>query len=360
MLKFANNHSVFYTDLKSRVNEYFRKGNISKQGNNHLYFKATLFIVTFITLYIILVFYTPISWLSLLLCCLLGVCAAGIGFNIMHDGGHGSFSKNKTVNRFGALTLNLLGGSSFMWNIKHNQLHHTFTNVEGHDDDIENEPFIRMQKSQRRLWFQRFQHYYWIVIYGFMYLAWVFYLDFMKYFSRSIGAKKNLRMNPVQQTGFWATKLFFCIVFIVIPLMMMPISHFITGFLVFTFTTGIIISVVFQLAHSVEGPEFIMVDEHNSLLENDWAAHQVKTTANFATHNRIIAFLTGGLNHQIEHHLFPLISHVHYPKISQIVKSTCKEHKLPYYEYPTLSAAIASHVRFLKRMGDESWEAKAD
>jgi linoleoyl-CoA desaturase len=349
-LKFPGNQSAFYTDLKTRVNAYFEKNNLNKHGNAFLYFKAVLFLVAFFTVYALLVFFTPAPWLSILLCMILGVTAAAIGFNIMHDGGHGSLSSNKTINRLAALTLNMLGGSAFLWNIKHNQLHHTFTNVEGHDDDIENEPFIRMQSSQKAYWFQRFQHIYWVIVYGLMYLAWVFYLDFVKYFRKRIGGRDNIRMMLSQHLGFWITKLAYIGLFIVLPLFFIKTGHFIIGFLIFTFTTGLIISIIFQLAHGVEGPEFINPENTNTL-HYDWATHQIKTTANFATRNPLITFFTGGLNYQIEHHLFPQISHVHYPKLSEIVRATCREHGLTYHEWPTMRQAVVSHIKFLKRMG---------
>jgi linoleoyl-CoA desaturase len=349
-IKFPGNQSAFYTDLKARVNAYFEKNKLSKHGNTYLLIKSALFLAIFCTVYAVLVFITPAAWLSILLCIILGITASAIGFNIMHDGGHGSLSSNKFINRLAALTLNMLGGSSFLWNIKHNQLHHTFTNVEGHDDDIENEPFIRMQSSQKAYWFQRFQHIYWVVIYGLMYLAWVLYLDFVKYFRRRIGSRENISMTWQQHLGFWFTKMAFIGIFIVLPLFFMSTGHFITGFMIFTFTTGLIISVIFQLAHGVEGPEFIN-PESEKTLQYDWATHQVKTTANFATKNPVITFFTGGLNFQIEHHLFPQISHVHYPKLSRIVRETCRDHGLKYHEWPTMRQAVVSHIRFLKKMG---------
>jgi linoleoyl-CoA desaturase len=316
-----------------------------------LFIKAGLFLSAFVATYIILVFFTPATLIAALLCVVMGIITAAIGFNIMHDGGHGSFSGNKAVNRMAALTLNMLGGSAFMWNIKHNMLHHTYTNIEGHDDDIENEPFIRMGKTQRLRKMHRFQHIYWVFIYGFMYMGWIFFLDFRKYFRRKIGAKQNISMSVPQHIGFWLTKAIYISLFIVLPLLFLKALPFIIGYFVFAFTTGIVISVVFQLAHAVEGPEFVQPNGEQEILENDWAVHQVITTANFATQSKVIAFFTGGLNHQIEHHLFPKISHVYYPQLSVIVKETCKKHGIRYVDQPTVFKAVASHIRFLKKMG---------
>ncbi len=350
-IKFNSNQSAFYTDLKSKVNQYFQQRKKKTHGDSRLYIKAALFLTSFLACYIVLVFFTPSTLIAALMCVFLGLITAAIGFNIMHDGGHGSFSGSKTVNRMAALTLNMLGCSAFMWNIKHNMIHHTYTNIEGHDDDIDNEPFIRMATSQPLYKMHRYQHLYWVFIYGFMYMGWIFFLDFQKYFSKEIGAKKNISMTVAQHIGFWMTKVIYIGLFIVLPLLFLNFLPFIIGYFVFAFTTGLIISVVFQLAHGVEHIDFIKVKEGQESLENDWAVHQVTTTSNFATRNKIVAFFTGGLNHQIEHHLFPKVSHVYYSDLSKIVRNTCKDHGLTYVEQPTVFKAVASHIRFLKRMG---------
>jgi len=230
-------------------------------------------------------------------------------------------------------------------------VHHTYTNIDGHDDDIENEPFLRMCLSQRKRKMHKYQHIYWFLIYGFTYISWVFLLDFNKYFSRRIGAKDNIQISLKSHIGFWMTKVLYVFTFIILPLMFVSTLHLIIGYLVFSFTTGIVISVVFQLAHAVENLEFIEEKEEKQVLENDWAIHQMVTTSNFATRSRIVAFFTGGLNHQIEHHLFPKISHVYYPELSKIVRTVCAEYGIAYMEQPTVVHAIASHVRFLKKMG---------
>jgi linoleoyl-CoA desaturase len=348
-IKFNGNNSPFYTDLKDKVDNYFRQHKIDPHGNTKIYIKSAVYIVAFVACYVTLVFFTPNAFFSILLSILFGLLTAAIGFNVMHDGGHGSYSPKKYLNRIAALSLNLLGGSSFLWNIKHNMIHHTFTNVEGHDDDISNEPFLRLSESQKKRKFHRFQHIYWVLIYGFMYFAWVFYLDLVKYFKKEIASKQNIKIDAKTHIGFWLTKILFITIFIIIPLQHMPWYSFLIGFGIWVYTTGLVTSTIFQLAHAVEETTF--VDGNTEVLENDWAVHQVKTTANFGSRSKILSFFTGGLNQQVEHHLFPRISHVHYPKLSLIVKETCNEHGLAYLEQPTLYQALVSHVRFLYRMG---------
>ena len=122
------------------------------------------------------------------------------------------------------------------------------------------------------------------------------------------------------------------------------------GFIIVHLTAGLIMSLIFNMAHLVEGAEQPLPDE-NLHIENVWVIHQLQTTANFARHNRLLNWFVGGLNFQVEHHLFPKISHIHYPAISKIVKQACEEFNVPYIEYPRMYQAVASHVNFLKQMG---------
>ncbi len=348
-IKFNGNSSAFYIDLKTRVDAYFREHKIDQHGNFKIYLKSAFYIISFLACYTVLVFFTPSTLISILLCIVFGLLTAGIGFNVMHDGGHGSYSPKKVVNKVAALSLNFLGGSSFLWNIKHNMIHHTFTNIDGHDDDILNEPFLRLCKSQKRKFYHRFQYIYWVFVYGLMYFGWVFILDIMKYFRRSIAAKNNIHFNFKTHVGFWLTKAFYIFMFIVLPLQFVHWYAFLIGFGIWVYTTGLVTSIVFQLAHAVEETNFI--DAKTGDLENDWAVHQVLTTANFGSRSKLLSFFTGGLNQQVEHHLFPRISHIHYPKLSPIVKATCQSHGLVYLEQPTFFHAFVSHVKYLYRLG---------
>ncbi|MFM9028084.1 MAG: fatty acid desaturase family protein [Bacteroidota bacterium] len=350
-LKFTGNNSAFYSELKQRVNKYFEEHGRSVHGGNAALVKAIVLIGGFLFLYALLAFrFLPYPW-DLLACIPLAFLTAGIGFNIMHDGAHGSLSSHPFLNRLAALSLNMLGASSFMWNIKHNVIHHTFTNVEDHDDDILNQPFFRMSPSQPHNRMHKWQHIYWPLGYGLMYVAWIFFLDIRKYFNKQIAEKTEIKIPFSVHVGFWVTKILYTLCFVVIPLQFYSVGEFLIGYLTYTFTTGIVISVIFQLAHTVEETTFVMPDSESGTLQNDWASHQVLTTANFATRNKIITWFVGGLNFQVEHHLFPRISHVHYPALSPIVQETCERHGLRYINQPTLWGAINSHVKFLQKLG---------
>lgn len=350
-VSFNNKQSPFFTSLKGKVNDYFSDNNIRTYGNKKLYIKSTIQISSAIILYVLLVFFNPGTLISILLCCLLGINLAVIGFNVMHEGGHQSFSRYKWLNTIGAYSLNVLGGNTFFWKIKHNISHHTYTNIDGMDSDIDLRPFMRLHENQSRLWIHKFQHFYCIVLYGMSYFAWVFWDDFQKYFTGKISPEQKKKMDVKEHLIFWITKIMYVGVYIVLPIFIVGILKALVGFAIICFVCGIAIAVVFQLAHVVEGTSFPQPDKVSNKIEQEWAIHQVNTTANFSTKSSVVSWLLGGLNFQVEHHLFPKISHVHYPKINQLVRKTCEEFKVNYLEYPSFFKAIYSHLSHIKKLG---------
>lgn len=349
--KFPKPLNSFSHELKERVHQYFEANNIASTGNAHLYTKAIILPLIYIALYVHLVFFTPPVWLALAECALMGLTVAAIGFNVMHDGGHGSFSNSPVLNRIAFFSLNILGGSAFMWNMKHNVIHHAYTNIDGLDDDIDARPFLRMSVTQRKLGMHRYQHIYFWFLYSLLYMFWVFFSDFKKYIRRKVGDVPLKKMKTSDHIIFWCSKLFFYFYIMVLPIYLLGFVPWLIGFLTLALTGGFVLSIVFQLAHTVEDASFPMPDEITHKMEDEWTIHQLKTTANFATNNKIICWYVGGLNFQVEHHLFPKISHVHYPAISRIVKQTCAEFGVGYIEYPKMVHAIASHVSYLKQVG---------
>lgn len=348
--KFAVVRPSFHVELKNRINEYFATTGKSTTGGARLFSKALFLILALAYVYIQLVFFTPAVWVSLLLCVVMGLLVASIGFNVMHDGGHGSFSTSTAVNKVAAITAEILGASHFMWNMKHNVIHHAYTNIDGIDDDIDAKPFLRMASTQEYYKMHRFQHIYFVALYAIFHLYWVLFSDYKKYFSGKIGEMPIKKMKPVDHITFWGFKLVHYALFFIIPIVVLGFKTWIIGFSVVTVITGFTLSIVFQLAHTVEHAEFPMPAEDGKL-QDEWAVHQLKTTANFATSNKLISWYVGGLNFQVEHHLFPKISHIHYPAINKIVKQACKEYNVVYIEYPKMIHAVASHVSFLREMG---------
>jgi linoleoyl-CoA desaturase len=353
MLKysFETHKDSFFKTLKEKVDQYFAEKKMDPSGNHTLYFKSALQIFSAVALYVVLVFFTPVPVVSLLLCIILGLNLSVIGFNVMHEGGHQSFSKHNWMNNASAYFLNVLGGNAYYWKIKHNVNHHTFTNIEGLDSDIDVKPFMRLHDGQPLQKYHRFQHVYWVVLYGISYLVWVFYEDFQKYFS----GKVNVNMEKKRVAGkehfiFWISKIMYVIFYIAIPVIMVGWLSWLIGFFIIAFVCGLAISIVFQLAHVVEGTNFYLTQTPDEQ-KQEWAIHQIGTTANFGTSSQLLFWLLGGLNFQIEHHLFPRVSHVHYPAISRMVKEACRESNIVYHEYSSMFKAITSHLVHLHRLG---------
>jgi linoleoyl-CoA desaturase len=348
MIKYDQTDNSFQEDLRRRVTRYFTASKKLQTGNWRLYLKSAILFSSVFVCYRYIVFVPTASWITLVLCALLGALFSLIGFNIMHDASHGSYSKRKWINFAMGLSLEMMGNSSYLWKRKHNIIHHTYTNT-AEDDDIDLPPFLRIRSDQPKRWFHKYQHYYAPALYAILYLYWVWYTDFKKYFTRKIGGHAIPPMRWWEHGIFWSSKLFHGTVMIAIP-----IEHFgewaLLGYAVFALTCGFIISIVFQLAHVVEGADFPTPDE-TGVIRSSWAVEQVRTTSNFAQKSVIAFWLFGGLNHQIEHHLFPKIAHVHYRKIAKIVRSACAEYGITYSSLP-LGKAIASHFRMLKACGN--------
>jgi linoleoyl-CoA desaturase len=289
---------------------------------------------------------------ALALCALLGYTMACIGFSVMHDANHGSYSTKPWLNDLLGMSMNFMGASSFFWKQKHNIIHHTYTNVDGIDDDIAKSPIIRQCESQRWVPAHKIQHLYLWPVYAMASIFWLFIMDFTKYFSRKIYTTEAWKLKLKNHIIFWATKILYVVFYMVLPVMVWGFLPWLAGFFLMHAFMGLTLSIVFQLAHVVENTEFetIALDETKHI-ETAWAEHQLKTTSNFAMDNKVVSWFVGGLNYQVEHHLFPKVSHIHYPALSKIVAQKCKEYNLPYNYYPTMFGALASHFRVMKWLG---------
>lgn len=352
--KFASTAVSFHSELKRRANEYFQSSGKKHTGNYKLYLKAIVLVIGFLGVYIHLIFFTPNPVVGILECIILGILAASIGFNVMHDGAHGSFSRRKWLNEMAGHSINFLGADVFLWKTKHNVIHHAFTNIDGVDDDIDARPFLRLCQTQKYHRIYRYQHIYFWFIYSLLYLNWVFVADYHKYFRGKVGELPLKKMKLIDHITFWASKAVFAFFFIVLPIFMVGFLPWLAGFLIAAMCTGFVLSIIFQLAHTVDDTHFPIPEGSTNRMEDEWAIHQLKTTANFATRNKFLSWFTGGLNYQIEHHLFPKISHIHYPEISKIIRQACEEFGVKYIEYPKMRKAIASHLTYLKSVGQQA------
>ena len=348
---FNNKNQAFYNTLKAEVDKYFNQRKVKKTGNWKLFLKSGVLIPSAIAIYIILLRFDWSITGIILLSALLGLAMAMIGFNVMHDACHGSFSSKKWVNQVFGFSINILGGNAFMWKQKHNIIHHTYTNVDGIDDDISFSKLIRSCETQQWMPVHRVQHLYLPIMYSLTSFAWMFGTDYVKYFTKKVHTTPMSKMDTSEHFIFWISKLINISYYIIIPLLLKGWLFWLLFFVSLHVVLGLVLAVVFQLAHIVEHTEFEVATIEPKMVESEWAVHQVKTTANFAPKNKIISWMVGGLNFQIEHHLFPRISHIHYPELSKIVKKTCEKFNLPYNQYPTMWSAFVSHYRMMRKLG---------
>lgn len=349
-LKFAGS-SEFQVELRRRIDEFFRSSGRRQRDCPQMYVKTAILLVLFAALYAVMVFVVQTWWQALPLAILLGLVTGAIGFNVQHDGSHHAYSNHDWINKLMAMTLDVIGGSSYHWYWKHLVYHHTYVNITGHDTDVDIGGLGRLTPHHRRLWFYRWQQFYIWPLYGFMAINWHLVGDFRDVIPGRIGEHKLPRPKGWELVIFVAGKVSFFALAFGIPLLFHPIWVVALFYAAAAMVLGLVLSVVFQLAHCVEQAEFPVPRQDTGRIENSWAIHQVETTVDFARRSRVASWLLGGLNFQIEHHLFPRICHINYPAISKVVEQTCLEFGVRYSEHKSFWSGVASHFRWLRRMG---------
>jgi linoleoyl-CoA desaturase len=354
-LKFANNQRDFVATLNRRVNDYFKNNNVSKHANREMVIKTFfMFLLHFIPYGLIVSGLVTSAWSLIGMTILMGLGLAGIGLSVMHDANHGAYSKTTWINNLIGYSMNLIGANAFNWKMQHNVLHHSYTNVLDEDEDISPRGALRLTPHSDWKKVHKYQFIYAWALYGLMTIVWLFFKDFTrlrKYQKNGMGKKHKANM-PLEWTIMIGTKLFYVGYIFIVPLLATDLAwwQIFIGIMGMHYLAGFILAIIFQPAHVIEGTEFPLPDESRTL-ENNWAVHQLLTTTNFGNNSRWFSWYVGGLNFQIEHHLFPNICHVHYRKIADIVKSTATEFGLPYKTSRTFVSALAAHARLLKQLG---------
>jgi linoleoyl-CoA desaturase len=352
---FATNHRDFSSTLNKRVNEYFKSNNVSRHANREMIIKTIFMFALYFIPYAFIVSEAVTSALGLIsLVGAMSLGLAGIGLSVMHDANHGAYSKKSWINTFIGYSLNLVGANAFNWKMQHNVLHHTFTNVHEEDEDISPRGVLRLAPHSAWKKIHRYQFIYAWFLYGLMTIVWLFFKDYeriVKYHKNGFAKKHNANI-----TNEWiilvSTKIFYIGYIFVIPVLITSLLwwQILLGVILMHYIAGFILAIIFQPAHVIEGTDFPLPDEKN-MLENNWAVHQLRTTTNFGNKSRWFSWYVGGLNFQIEHHLFPNICHVHYRKIADIVKTTAIEFGLPYKSARTFAGALHGHLRLLRQLG---------
>lgn len=352
-VKFERDTSQFMSTLRKNVNGYFKEKNISVHGNWTMVLKSAVMLTISLVPFVLLLTVPMAGWMIFPITVVIGIGLAGTGMSVMHDAAHNSFSKKGWINQLFGSTIMLLGTTIFNWKVQHNILHHTFTNIHGMDEDIAGRSVLRFTRHERLKKIHRFQFIYAFFFYSLMTLQRVFKDFFQLYEYNKQGITRQQNAKPaLEYAKLVATKLVYLFVAIGLPLLLTDFIWWqvLLGFVVMHCTAGLIMAVVFQLAHLVEHVEQPLPTADGNI-ESEWAAHQLQTTSNFSRKNVFLNWFIGGLNFQVEHHLFPNICHIHYRKISIIVERTAKEFGLPYNVQPTFVSALASHMRYLKGLG---------
>jgi linoleoyl-CoA desaturase len=357
----TKNNPEFFKELRERVNKYFEENKITKYANTNMKIK-TIFMLSlyFIPLVLMLTGIISSPYPVFFMWVLMGLGMSGIGLSIMHDANHGAYSKHKWVNQSLGFLLNFLGGYHLNWRIQHNVLHHSYTNIDGYDEDINNK-LMRFSPHQKRRYMHRFQAFYAPFFYSLMSIYWLVSKDFeqlVRYNKKELLSGQGLTLKKgIKEVIIHKT--WYLIIFLVLPLILIEVPWWQTvlGFLTMHFITGLALALIFQPAHVVTETDFYSPDDQNSV-ENNWAIHQLHTTSNFAHRSILFSWFIGGLNYQIEHHLFPQICHVHYKKISKIVKETATDYGITYHQHKTFLQALWSHFSVLNALGTGAYDKK--
>ncbi|MGM0530067.1 MAG: fatty acid desaturase family protein [Bacteroidota bacterium] len=351
----AENKAEFMTELRKKADDYFERNNLSKHANTNMIIKSIFMLTLYLGPYLLMMTGVISSTPLILLCwILMGLGMSGVGMVLMHDANHGSYSSNPRINKLLGNSLYILGGLPVTWKIQHNSIHHTYTNIDGYDADIDPAPMLRFSPHKPLRKIHRYQHFYAWLLYGLMTILWITTKDFqqlIKYNKKGLLARENRSFKPLM-IELVVSKIMYYVIFIVLPLIILPIPWYITllFFFVMHFIAGLLLSAIFQTGHVLPDSEYPLPDE-NGHMENNWNVHQLSVTSDYAPNNRILTWALGGLNYHAVHHLFPNICHVHYKNLSSIVKETTDKHGVTYRVQPSFLKAIGRHAKMLKLLG---------
>lgn len=355
-VRYKNNSQVdFVQELRKNVNRYFEESGISTYGNFNMFFKTLFMLSVYLVPYFLMitgVVTKPV--LIVVLWIVMGFGSAGVGLSIMHDANHKSYSNKKWVNKVLSYTLSLLGGFPKTWQYQHNTLHHSFTNIDGLDDDITTINILRFSPNTPLRKIHKYQYIYAWFFYGLMTIYWTIDKDFRQLFRYKKEYSDFSGKSTVASilTELIVTKILYYAYILAVPFLFLQIPWWliIVGYLSLHFTCGVVLGIIFQTAHVMPSSEYPMPDEEGEM-NNNWAVHQLITTTNYSPKGRVFSWLIGGLNYQVEHHLFPKICHIHYRSISNIVKNTANKYQLPYNVKGSFIEALGYHAKMLKALG---------
>ena len=344
----SKNNSDFFTHLIKKVDAYMAEKGGNRFGNPGTYIKSFFLVVVYCCCYILLLSQKFSPALSISIVMIMGLTAVMTVFNIVHDASHNVLFKNPKINRAAAYLGDLMGMNSYIWHIRHDIQHHTFTNVAGGDVLLDSIPFIRVCPQQKRFAMHKYQAWYVPILYMLYSIFWIFFIDINMFRQKNMGNYKNLNHSWKEWLKLFLFKTFYLFYMIIFPAFVIEISlsHVLIGFLLYHMAAGTLLSLVVVLGHCVEGAEYVAPDE-NGVIQNSWMQHEWNATYDCNTDSKLLHWITGGLNTHIAHHLFPKFCYRHYYEITKIIKEHCDEYGVRYPHY-NLAQAITSHFRFLQ------------
>jgi linoleoyl-CoA desaturase len=346
-------HSDFWDELRGEVHAYFTTKQLSPYANARLWAKMILLVVMFVGAYLSLYLFSMPLWLMWTICVVLGILIAAVGFNISHQAAHGALSPSPRINRLMGFSFNLFGMSDYMWMIKHNVSHHAYTNIYANDEALKEDETMRFSKDAKWYPRHRYQHLFGPLAYGMFTVFWFAWLDIDKLMRYNAWGGRSEKSHPKRELFiFWTTKLYYIIAFVVLPNVFLHIhfGQWAFGFLTMHFVSSILITNILQVEHLNEKVKIAEVGE-DQIVTTSWAVNQLEGTSNFKT-NVFFQWISGPVNYQIEHHLFPTVAGCHLPAISKIVETKAKKYGLQYQSFPSFTSALVSHYRQLKVLGE--------
>lgn len=344
--------SAFWKELKAAAADHLAieasRGRRSV-GDPRLQRKAAVIVLWFALSYAALLV-APTFAAALLAAISLAFAASALGFGVFHDANHGTLFQRPALNlRAARLCSVLLGPSRHFWVYKHQGLHHRQPNVFGWDDDLETRGRLRL--SPACAWEPRYrrQELKAVLYYGLNTAEWLFWKDLRCLVGGRLNKWHAVKLGKRERAELLLSKGAYVLLFVLPPFFLLPFLWAAAAFVLFHFVLSWVLAIVFQLAHLTPDMEFDGVRAGD-----DWAMHQLRTTADFATGSRLATWFTGGLNHQIEHHLFPNVAHSHYSKLRPIVCAIAERHGVQCHDLGSTSSALGKHFALLQALGKPS------
>lgn len=351
----SSHEDAFFNEVREKVRGYFRQNGYDGYATRAVWLKGSIYGLASVFLYVlILTGGLPVSWWWL---CWIGWGIASLlfGLNIGHDGAHNALSGHKGLNKLlFYLSFNALGASAYLWGLRHVQSHHLFPNVDGCDADIDDTRVLRLSPNRPIYDFHRYQHLYAPFLYLFYSLVWVFYKDFNILNKKRLANLRNIRHPRSEVVAFFLLKVLYLYLALIVPLQYSGYTpgQVLAGFILMHFCLSY--AFIFGLigSHFSDEAHFQSLDARG-YLPHSWAIHQLITSVDYHAKSPWANLIFGGFNAHSAHHLFPSVSHIHYPAISRIIEEACHKHNIPYKNL-TLGEAIRAHFRYLKKMGVDS------